>query len=325
MSEEHKKKISEALKGKKKSDAARLHMSIAKAGKTQSAATKLKHSFAMKRVWDNPEFRESRIKSMVIAQNDTEQKQTTSLRMKELWKSKEHRDKVIPKLKGHTMSEQGKQSVSASKEGVPKTEDEKIKISESLKEYFKDPAVREEMSNRSKIIWKDPVVKEKLIKSQRECHANPEYRLKQSTTRKRLMKENLALKQIVLDSIKKAQQMNTGEKHYNFKGCISYEPYCKLFTPEFKNRVRAFYGYKCTLCGGVSPRRALNVHHCTYNKMQCCDETKPLFAALCDHCHGKTNGDREEYEKQLTQIINERYGGKCYYTFEEYEKLNGGK
>jgi len=44
----------------------------------------------------------------------------------------------------------------------------------------------------------------------------------------------------------------------------------------------------------------------------CCDEEKPVFAALCTGCHIKTNNDREHWEGILMGIIEEKYDGKSY-------------
>ena len=48
-----------------------------------------------------------------------------------------------------------------------------------------------------------------------------------------------------------AGKIKTGEKNSNWNGGTSFEPYCTKFTPEFKERVRAFWGYKCANCGAL--------------------------------------------------------------------------
>lgn len=120
-----------------------------------------------------------------------------------------------------------------------------------------------------------------------------------------------------------------GKNAANYQGGKSYEPYCDKFNEEFKNRVRAFFLYKCILCGITQSDNIVNgkseklsVHHVNYNKSSCCDLSSPIFATLCRTCHSKTNRkshtDRRAIEEQLTNIINTNYNGKSYFTKEEF-------
>ena len=113
-----------------------------------------------------------------------------------------------------------------------------------------------------------------------------------------------------------------GERSPNWKGGTSFEPYCILFTKEFKERVRAFWGNKCPVCGKTEEDsgRAHCVHHVGYDKEVCCNDNERLFVPLCLSCHSKTNHNREEWEEYFTNMIS-IHGGKCYYTKEEYEEL----
>jgi hypothetical protein len=106
--------------------------------------------------------------------------------------------------------------------------------------------------------------------------------------------------------------MMVGEKHPQWKGGISFEPYCPKFNKEFKERVRAFFGYKCAECGAPQNGGKLPVHHVNFNKDTCCDESIPLFVALCPSCHSKTNHNRPYWQQHFNEIINKDYGGKCY-------------
>lgn len=124
-----------------------------------------------------------------------------------------------------------------------------------------------------------------------------------------------------------------GSIHHAWKGGISFEPYCLKFNYRFKERVREFFGRKCVECGKyesvnkyettTEKRKCgikLHVHHVNYNKYACCDTSKPLFVTLCHSCHSKTNSKRRNYEKLYTDLIINKYGGKCYFTEEEYNE-----
>lgn len=114
-----------------------------------------------------------------------------------------------------------------------------------------------------------------------------------------------------------------GEKHPSWKGGISFEPYCPKFNKDLKERVRAYFGFCCMICGKTEEEngRALSVHHVEYDKKACCDGKPVQFSALCHHCHSKTNFDRERWESMLHRVILEIYNGRSYYTKEEYKKL----
>ena len=122
-----------------------------------------------------------------------------------------------------------------------------------------------------------------------------------------------------IEHTRKISESNKG-KHCGmespfWKGGISFEPYCPKFTKEFKERVRAFFGYKCQMCGhtwNLTDKRMLSVHHVNFDKQTCCNESIPLFVPLCDKCHVKTNTNREFWQGWFTEIINEFHGGKCY-------------
>jgi hypothetical protein len=115
-----------------------------------------------------------------------------------------------------------------------------------------------------------------------------------------------------------------GELHPNWQGGISFEPYCQKFTDEFKERVRAFFGYQCQECGYVwqPNEKKLAVHHVNYKKDACCSsDITPLFVPVCPNgCHAKTNHNRIFWEYWFTEMINRLYGGKCFFTKEEFTK-----
>lgn len=109
-----------------------------------------------------------------------------------------------------------------------------------------------------------------------------------------------------------------GPESPHWQGGISFGKYCPKFNDEFKERVRAFFDYKCLECGSAQNGEKLAVHHILYNKRACCDETIPMFAPLCRNCHAKTNFNREQWEQKYADIIQNYYLGKSFFTKEEY-------
>ena len=104
----------------------------------------------------------------------------------------------------------------------------------------------------------------------------------------------------------------SGPNGSNWKGGISFEPYCPKFTKEFRERVRAFFGHVCVGCGIPQNGERLHIHHVNFNKEACCDSSIPLFVPLCRSCHGKSQHNRIFWQYWFTEIINRQYGGKCF-------------
>jgi hypothetical protein len=122
------------------------------------------------------------------------------------------------------------------------------------------------------------------------------------------------------------QRMKIMEKHIGgfWYGNVRYyggNQYCERWTENLRDRVRAFFGYRCCLCGSVDNTRKLNVHHVLYNKDTCCDNSPRLLVALCPKCHGKTNFDKEYWSSYFKKLIDEEYGGRCFMSVDEYREL----
>jgi hypothetical protein len=114
---------------------------------------------------------------------------------------------------------------------------------------------------------------------------------------------------------RKLSEANKGENCYNWQDGISYEPYCPKFNKDFRDRVRAFFGYQCQMCGHVWKKgeRRLHVHHVNFRKDACCNnEVAPLFVPLCTACHAKTQFNRVFWHYWFTEMINYLYDGLCY-------------
>jgi hypothetical protein len=121
----------------------------------------------------------------------------------------------------------------------------------------------------------------------------------------------------------KLSEAKRGENAPNWKGGISFEPYCPKFNTDLRRRIRAFFDYRCMFCGKHENdcKTKLAVHHVTYNKEMCCDGKPVQFATLCKRHHGMTNTNRDRWESISCRIIEEIWQGRSYFTKEEWEKL----
>jgi hypothetical protein len=115
-----------------------------------------------------------------------------------------------------------------------------------------------------------------------------------------------------------------GKDNPAWQGGVSFGKYCPKFNDEFKERVRAFFDYKCLECGNPQNGERLTVHHIQYNKQTCCDGSLPMFAPLCRNCHAKTNFNRDTWEQKYADIIQNYYSGKSFFTKEEYAAYKNG-
>lgn len=150
---------------------------------------------------------------------------------------------------------------------------------------------------------------------------------------------------------RKKREAVCGAKNYNWKGGVSFEPYCPKFNKLLKQNVRNFFGNKCVLCERTKDEnrgRNLSVHHVFTEKMACCENRieemnavrnrLPIHVAhfgeeefteeeimyirmmvpLCEKCHGKQNKGEElpyeqtKYRKFFAELILSEYDGKCY-------------
>lgn len=118
------------------------------------------------------------------------------------------------------------------------------------------------------------------------------------------------------------RNMMRGENNPAWKGGTSFGQYCPKWNKDLRNRIRAFFDNQCLMCGKTPGmgEKSLCCHHVTYNKKMCCDGQPVRFAALCHRHHVMTNhGDRERWAAMFRRVIEEVYGGRSYYTRDEYK------
>ena len=101
-----------------------------------------------------------------------------------------------------------------------------------------------------------------------------------SKTRKELFKKG------------KLKGFSERDKHPNWQGGKSFEPYTTDWTITLKRAIRERDNYICQLCSQYGNI----VHHIDYNKKNCNSEN---LITLCRKCHIKTNYNREIWKKKF--------------------------
>jgi len=287
-------------KGKKASPELRKRMSDAQKGKKMPEETKIKISLSMRgrRFTDDHKQKIGEANRGRIWTPESKQKISEVRKGQKM--SEVTKLKISEKLKGRvgtnlgkTCSEETRKKISVASTGRKHSEESKLKMSESGKG-----------KKRSEETCRRLGLAKVGHKYNLGHHHTPETKAKISIIHKG--------KKLTDEHKQKLRDIFSGDKNPSWKGGVSFEPYCIKFTQEFKERVRAYFGYCCVECGKSQGGRKLHIHHVNFDKQTCCNDTIPLFVSLCLSCHAKTNGNRVFWQYWFTETIARLYGGKCY-------------
>lgn len=210
-----------------------------------------------------------------------------------------------------------------------KISDEKSKVS---KELHKDPVFKEmhgiavkEAMYRSDVRDKqlkginDPKNRKNISKKLTDVSKSDEARKNMKIAQNRSDIKNANRDRILgnknpskrLDVRKKISESLTGKyvgsKSPNWKGGLSFEPYCSKFNEKLKQQVRDQYDncdfmsglpdYICNVLNGKVWK--LDVHHVDSNKMQGCDDHEWKLVPLSRSNHGRTHNNRPFWERLI--------------------------
>lgn len=88
------------------------------------------------------------------------------------------------------------------------------------------------------------------------------------------------------------RKWHAGPNNGQWRGGISFAPYCPKFTDALKEEVRSRFGRRCFLSGKEENGKKLAVHHCDYLKSQGCQGRRWSLLPLDHGWHIKTNHNR---------------------------------
>jgi len=118
------------------------------------------------------------------------------------------------------------------------------------------------------------------------------------------------------ESNEKNREKHLGEKASNWKGGVSFDPYCDKFTEDKREEVREKYDRKCLICNTsekdnltkTNKIRKLSVHHIDGDKEQGCNDKPWFLVPLCMKCHARTtNKKNSNYWIKYIQNILKYY------------------
>lgn len=217
----------------------------------------------------------------------------TRKKMSEAHKGSRHTEETKRRLskinKGKRHTEETKQKLRKANLGKKLTEEHKRKIGEGNIGRVVSEETRKIISD-GKIGKKNPMFgkpvsaetrrkRSESLKGTRMGEDNPMYGKHITEEHKRIISEYM-----------------TGEKHHNWMGGISFEPYSPEFNKALKRKIRDRDNYTCQYLG--EPARS--VHHIDYDK----ENTDPAnLITLCISCHALSNNNRPYWKRLFTDMI----------------------
>lgn len=182
--------------------------------------------------------------------------------------------------KGRKLSEEHKKKISESNKGRKASEETKQKMSESQKGRIITEETKRKMSESNK------------GRTGQTCSEETKRKLSIANTGKKRSNETK----------RKISESNKGEKCSNWKGGISFEPYCHKFNNTLKEEVRNRDNRICQNCKAKENVRRHTVHHVHYDKSNC----YPDLITLCTSCNVKANYNRNYWEIFFMNKLNDR-------------------
>jgi hypothetical protein len=101
---------------------------------------------------------------------------------------------------------------------------------------------------------------------------------------------------------RKLSEARSGEKHPNWLGGKSFEPYGFAFNNVLRETIRKRDNYKCKECGlnQECMKKKLDVHHIDYDKKH---NSADNLISLCFPCHSKTNFNRVDWSLHFSCMV----------------------
>lgn len=147
--------------------------------------------------------------------------------------------------------------------------------------------------------------KNKISKTKKGQRVSPSTEFKNGCIPWNKGKNGVYSKDVLENWSKKRKGKQIKEKHPNWQGGLSFQPYTIDWTETLKKSIRERDGYTCQLCGKPqNTKRKHSIHHIDYDKKNCNPNN---LITLCTGCHTKTGFNRNKWKKYFTKIIKKIY------------------
>jgi len=286
---ERRRKISEAMRGEN-------HPFY---GKKHSEETRRKISEA-NRGEKNPMYgrklsEEHKCKFSFLGEKHSEEtRRKMSKIQKNLWQDPKKRQKRSESMRGENNPNYGKKN----------SEETRRKISEALLEKYR----REKHPNYRRIEEKNPNYgRKRSEETRRKISEGNRGKTLSEKTRRKLSEAALGRKHSE-ETRHKMSEARRGENNWNWRGGISFDPYCPRFNYRRKEITRNKYARICVKCGksALQNGQRLSVDHVDENKEQGCNGHKWQLVPLCKSCHSEFSNMQKHLMLSLLLLKNEK-------------------
>lgn len=224
---------------------------------------------------------------------------------KNITPSKESREKNRLAHLGKHHSEESKRKIGIASKNRFISEETKRKIGLFNKNKIVSLETRKRLSEifKGKSPSKNAFTKEALNKRVETRRKNNSYIFSEESKRK--ISNSLKGNHHSMKTREKMSKSRKLDKHPNWKGGLSFEPYSINWNKTLKRAIRERDHYICKVCLKNQDEDTFHVHHIDYDKKNCNPDN---LITLCNPCHIKTNFNREYWKEHLKNIINIEYG-----------------
>ena len=240
-----------------------------------------------------------------------------------------NRGKKMPPCKQET-----KDKIGDANRGKKRSQEIKDMISENMIELWKDPEYKSDMIDSHNECWFNQVNRDRQSEKTIERFEDPKEREKTSLGVKKYIKDNdisfegennnmygktlseehkaILLKALTGREVSGETRIKLSCRHQKISrdewvDFIAQEPYCSIWTKEFKEMIKERDGYKCLNPDCWKTSTKLCGHHVDYNKKNC----NPWnIITTCLSCNSRANKNRSKWQKFYQEITNEKHGYK---------------
>ena len=210
LTEEHKRKLSEAQKKRYENPEERKKTSEKIKVALSNPEIKKKLSEAAKKRFQNPEEKRKISKAQIGKKHSKETRKKRSDAMKKRWQDPEIKKKHSEAQKKRFVNLEERKKLSESVKKTWQNPELREKQSEAVKKAHENPEVIKKISNASKKMWQNPELREKYSEAMKKRYENPEERKKHSEAIKKAW-ENPEFKKKHSEASKKVQEIKRNE------------------------------------------------------------------------------------------------------------------
>ena len=207
---EEREKHSESIKKAYENPELREKLSEAQKKRYENPEERKKISEAVKKRWQNSDYKKKTSEAIKKAWENFETRKKTSKAIKKAWENPELREKQSNAVKKAYENPELREKRSEVVKKRYENPEERKKTSKAVKKAWENPEMREKLSEGQKKRYENPEEREKTRKASKKAWENPEMRKKHSEAQKKRY-ENLEEREKIGKASKKVQEIKRSE------------------------------------------------------------------------------------------------------------------